>query len=434
VSQDQYTKKAADIQAFVAENEGLAKATGAVKRESKMTGQLLALTMLLGILKNPKASLEDLALTAFKLGVEISEQGLSQRVQNAADFFGALFQRALEQFRNDTQLDVALLKQFSAIYVLDSTQIELWDGLATMWRGSGGMASKAALKLHLMLDYLTGSVTAVDLTAGTSADTRFTYPTIVTGALYLQDMGYFQFGVFSRIMDAQAYFVSRLKPNVVLFSDPDTRIDLYLFLNAILGDCFETDVLVGVDDQIPLRTLFFRVPPSVAAERRRKAKANAKKKKRTLSKAYLTGLDWTIYITNLPPTMASSQQIHLLYRIRWQIELVFKLLKSQLALDQAGNYSAATLQCRLYARLTLFVLLTFLTADVRFDGEREASWVKAFHVFKSYADDLLSLVHPHWAELPRLLATLQRAFRRFALKTRRRSCPSTLDLIRLSSP
>jgi hypothetical protein len=116
VSQDQYTKKAAHIQAFVAENEGLAKATGAVKRKSKMTGQLLAMTMLLGILKNAKASLEDLALTAFKLGVEISEQAVSQRLQNAADFFEALFQRALEQFRNDTQLDVALLKQFSAIY------------------------------------------------------------------------------------------------------------------------------------------------------------------------------------------------------------------------------------------------------------------------------------------------------------------------------
>ena len=132
--------------------------------------------------------------------------------------------------------------------------------------------------------------------------------------------------------------------------------------------------------------------------------------------------------------MARSHHIQLLYRIRWQIELVFKLFKSQLELDQAGNYSAATLQCRLYARLTLFVLLTFLTADIRFDGEREASWVKAFNVFKSYADDFLTLANSHWLDLPRLLATLQRAFQRFALKTRRRSRPSTLDLIRLSSP
>lgn len=434
MSQEQYTKKAARIQAFVEDSEEQAKMTGAVKRQSKMTGQLLAMTLLLGILKNPKASLEDLSLTAFKLGVAISEQGLSQRLQNAAGFFEALFQRALAQFRNDTQLEVALLKQFRAIYVLDSTQIELWDGLANIWRGSGGMASQAAIKLHLMLDYLTGSVTAIDLTAGTSADTRFTYPTIVTGVLYLQDMGYFQLATFKRIIDAKAYFISRLKPNVVLFSDPDTRIDYPQFLNAIPGDCFETDLLVGVDDQLASRTVFFRVPTAVAAERRRKAKANAKKKKRTLSKSYLTSLDWTIYITNIPVTMASAQQIRLLYRIRWQIELVFKLLKSQLALDQAGNYSAATLQCRFYARLTLFVLLTFLTADIRFDGDREASWVKAFNVLKSYADDFLTHFNSHWADLPRLLATLQRAFTRFALKTRRRSHPSTLDLIRLSSP
>jgi len=434
VSQDQYTKKAARIQAFVEENEDLAKATGAVKRQSKMTGAMMAMTMLLGILKNPKASLEDLALTAFKLGVEISEQGVSQRLQNAVGFFKALLQRALEQFRNETQLEVALLKQFRAIYVLDSTQIELWDRLSDIWRGSGGMASKAAVKLHLMLDYLTGSVSVVDLTAGISADTSFIYPKIVTGALYLQDMGYFQLGVFRGIMDANAYFISRLKPNVVLFGDPDTRIDVRQFLNAIPGDCFETDLLVGLDDQLPLRTLFFRVPTSVAAERRRKAKANAKKKKRTLSKAYLTSLNWTIYITNIPPSMVGSHHVHLLYRIRWQIELVFKLLKSQLALDQAGNYSAATLQCRLYARLTLFVLLTFLTADIRFDGEREVSWGKAFNVLKSYADDLVFLVHSPWGDLPRLLATLQQAFRRFALKTRRRKRPSTLDLIRLSAP
>ena len=399
-----------------------------------MTGQLMAMTLLLGLLKNPKASLEDLTLTAFKLGVEISEQGLSQRLQNAAAFFAALFQEALEQFRNDTQLEVALLKQFSAIYVLDSTRIELWDGLAGIWRGSGGMASKSAIKVHLMLDYLTGSMTTVDLTAGTSADTRFVYPTMVSGALYLQDMGYFQFGVFRQIMDANAYFISRLRPNTALFSDADTRIDFPGFLNDIAGDCFETDLLVGVDDQLALRIVVFRAPKAVADARRRKARANAKKKKHTLSKAYLTSLDWTIYITNIPPTMASSQHIMLLYRIRWQIELVFKLLKSQLALDHAGNSSAATLQCRLYARLTLFVLLTFLTADIRFDGERETSWGKALNVLKSYADDFLTHFNSYWDGLPHLLATLQRAFQRFALKTCRRKRPSTLDLIRLSSP
>jgi hypothetical protein len=45
-------------------------------------------------------------------------------------------------------------------------------------------------------------------------------------------------------------------------------------------------------------------------------------------------LDWTLFVTNAPGTLISLKQVYDFYRIRWQIELIFKLWKSYGGLNQ----------------------------------------------------------------------------------------------------
>jgi hypothetical protein len=106
------------------------------------------------------------------------------------------------------------------------------------------------------------------------------------------------------------------------------------------------------------------------AERRRKAKANAQRKGRTLSAEKLTWLQWNVYITNVPQTMLTFDQTVLLYRLRWQIELLFKLWKSEAQLDRVAGRLRERVLCEIYAKLIGMVVFQYLSAPVRWT-ERE---------------------------------------------------------------
>src|SRR2546423_5340854 len=64
--------------------DALARRTGFVQRQSKMSGALFAQALVFGWLANPHASLENLAQAAAAVGVAISPQGLDQRCTAAA--------------------------------------------------------------------------------------------------------------------------------------------------------------------------------------------------------------------------------------------------------------------------------------------------------------------------------------------------------------
>src|SRR5256885_16138726 len=64
--------------------DALARRTGFVQRQSKMSGALFAQALVFGWLANPHASWENLAQAAAAVGVAISPQGLDQRCTEAA--------------------------------------------------------------------------------------------------------------------------------------------------------------------------------------------------------------------------------------------------------------------------------------------------------------------------------------------------------------
>ncbi len=78
----------------------------------------------------------------------------------------------------------------------------------------------------------------------------------------------------------------------------------------------------------------FRLPPEKAAAARRKKKAKAKKDGRQLPTETLEYAEWTMMLSSLPPSQISGAEIGEVYRLRWQIEIVIKRLKSLLQLDK----------------------------------------------------------------------------------------------------
>ena len=71
------------------------------------------------------------------------------------------------------------------------------------------------------------------------------------------------------------------------------------------------DVLIGASQKLPVRLVAQMLPQEIAAERRRKAKANRDRRCKP-SKASLTLLGWEIFITNVPRDIWSSNDPQIL--------------------------------------------------------------------------------------------------------------------------
>ena len=87
-------------------------------------------------------------------------------------------------------------------------------------------------------------------------------------------------------------------------------------------------ILLGAIQQLPCRLIAVRLPQEVVARRRQAAHEKASKHGRAASTEYLRWQEWTIFVTDCEPRRLTWKAIVILYRVRWQIELMFKLWKS----------------------------------------------------------------------------------------------------------
>jgi transposase len=81
---------------------------------------------------------------------------------------------------------------------------------------------------------------------------------------------------------------------------------------------------------------------------------------------------WRLYVTNLPSEVYSGEEVIELYRVRWQVELLFKQLKSQGGLDTLEGKTEATVKPQMYALLMGYVVCSALLggASAGVDGAR----------------------------------------------------------------
>ena len=178
------------------------------------------------------------------------------------------------------------------------------------------------------------------------------------GSLSLFDLGYFCLDRFQRLALAGAFWISRLQHGTLVY-DPEGRpLALLEYLQQQTGKGpVDVSVLLGVSHRLRCRLLALRVPQEVADRRRQKVYEKAKKHGRVPSREYLQWQDWTIFVTNCEPELLTWQAVVVLYRARWQIELMFKLWKSynRLATHRAGA-SAQEQMAMVYAKLIAVLL------------------------------------------------------------------------------
>lgn len=410
-----------------------AQDSGTVQRKRKFSGATLVGTFVLGFLCKPRARPEDLAMMARQLGVEVTPRAVAKRYTPALlACLRQVLDQALAQVIAASPRAIPLLEKFTAVRIGDSTTIGLPDELAEQFPGCGGTsgAGKAALKLQVEMDQRDGSVPKMHLQAGRDSDAQS--PLMddppPAGSLSMYDLGYFSLPRFGRIAAAAAFWISRLHTHTKVFDTDGEPLDLLQALQEHRGaEPFERTVLLGQAERMPCRLIALGAPQEVVAQRRRKARRKAQKSGHTPTERHLAWLAFTILITNCDADMLTWKEVVVLYRTRWQIELLFKLWKSHNLLATHSDMPPEHQMIQLYARLIGAILQHWILLTGVWTDAKHSLWKAA----RSLRDHLV-LLPPNLTDFDRLCETLQRLaclMRSHASMTKRKRRPGTFQLL-----
>ena len=355
------------------------------RRGGKVTGENLAQTLIFGWWQEPEASLDELCGMGAAVGLDISVQGLNQRWnKRTADFLAGLLSRMVSNQVAGEDVDQTVLNRFTHVYLEDSSIVALSDELEEQWRGCGGHGPDSAVKLQTRLELKRGQLDGPHLVDGRVHDRLASeaHPTVEAGALRITDLGFWKLSEWEQARSTESYWLSRLKSSTHFFVKQQewTAAD---WCYQLKGDEFEVEILLGKVAQVPVRLIGRRVPAEVSAVRRRKLKRAAQKRGQTLSESRLALADWTLFVTNAPVSLLSADEVFILYRCRWQIELLFKLWKSHGHIDKSRSENAWRQLCELYAKLIAMLLQQWIFSGAiwRFHNR---SWVRAARIVRSH--------------------------------------------------
>ena len=108
----------------------------------------------------------------------------------------------------------------------------------------------------------------------------------------------------------------------------------------------EFSVYLGAKARLLCRFIIQSLPEEATKRRKRKLRARAKKKGTTLSKEKLAFCAWNLYVTNVASHVFPASIVPSIYSLRWQIELVFKAIKSHLGFELIAGKREARVCCR----------------------------------------------------------------------------------------
>jgi len=255
--------------------------------------------------------------------------------------FKNLVQLALSNAIDTSSVDAVKIPGINKIFAADSSQIALNKSLIDVLPGTGSKGANASLKVHATFELTTKQFVQLSFSKGTVSDhsAKSDHNMLMKpGDLMLRDLGYFDLDDLNAFILDGRYFVSRIPLSLKTFTDRQGReIDLWAKLAAYKG--YVVDEFFGLGAQrLSTRLIALRLPK---AEARKRLEEAEKEKGAPLTKAERAHAKWNLYTTNLTLKQASADTIRLLAAWRWQIELVFKSLKSGIGIDRLKAASSA---------------------------------------------------------------------------------------------
>jgi hypothetical protein len=209
-------------------------------------------------------------------------------------------------------------ERFKEIFIQDGSSFALHDGLATTFPGRFTKISPAAVEIQMTMSLFADNSTYVEVTADSECERHYLPPAdVLREALIIGDRGYDSTKYMQEVDDAGGSFLFRIRtnhdPRVIKIHRPEKR---YRDLEGImLSDALRRapkNFSIELDMDVCWET----------------SSGDLKNFSRVVVRWNPRDKEWVRLQANLSRDNFSARQIFQAYRLRWQIELLFKELKS----------------------------------------------------------------------------------------------------------
>jgi Transposase DDE domain len=280
------------------------------KRGVRSAADLLHLALLYG---PGELSLRGTASFAIEAGIaELCDVSLLDRLRNAGDYLADVLDHLLADSRGEAPTEGRL-------------QLHLVDGSTVSIPGSKG----CDWRLHARYAPARGGFTSLTITEATTAE-ALCCVAVRPGDVLVQDRGYARVRNFVHARANGADFVTRIGwQSVRLFESPGRRFDLFAALPDTGAAVVEHAVRIGGGPAaVTARLIIARKPPEAVERQTARLHRKASRKGHRTDPRTLRTAGFMMLLTSLSPAQASAEEVVRLYRMRWQVELAFKRIKS----------------------------------------------------------------------------------------------------------
>jgi len=328
----------------------VASETGFVLREREITGHNLALSLIQSLATGKVETIADLqrdfnGMTGKNIRYKPFYNQLAK--PEFPIFAMSVLETVMTQFTTQSMeaLETRALRRFDDIVIQDGSSFAVKDKMKKTFPGRFTKVSPAAVELHATMSLFSDNVTNITLSADKEGERHFLpAPEMLTGKLLLADRGYEDIRYCDDVQNAGGNFILRFKskcnPTVVEARNPDfKRIGIKeMPLKKAIKKFRKKTVDLDVRWKKGKRIIAFRL---VVAW-------NPKKKQ------------YWYLATNLSRTEFPVDLVVEYYRLRWQIELVFKEWKSYANLHKFDTENPHIAEGLIWASITAAFVKRFL--------------------------------------------------------------------------
>ena len=247
----------------------------------------------------------------------LSDTGVKKRLAACVPWIKAIVSKlfGLEQLVNSDPL---------RFIVIDGSTVQVPGATGTSYR------------LHIAIDLVKLTLLQVEVTTDKIGESLNHY-SLQNGDVVVMDRGYNQPKSLVPFVDQGSDIVLRYNPhsmNLYQQNDGMAKLDWVAELKKLNGQAGGFPVyLCHKNKRIKATVHAIALPKEQADKARQRARQKAKKKGRTPKKETLYLSGWVLVLTTVASAILNTATIADLYRLRWQVELVIKRLKSLLNID-----------------------------------------------------------------------------------------------------
>lgn len=278
------------------------------------------------------------------------------------------------------------------IFLVDSTSITLKDSAKHVFPGSRNNVAPAVVKWHVMFDITKSEIPWCDISKGTSNDCiHFPIMAPMIGSLTIFDLGYYDYYRMSQMDKLGMFFLSRVKSRAIA-----KIISIKSGIHEkFLGEYFSNISVTENQSYVEFTADFGPYEGLLIA--RVIGFWNNKENK----------YHW--YMTNLK---CESRFIFPLYKLRWQIELVFKTVKSSFCFEDLCSANKQIILNLLLLRMNLafifFPTLALIFEEIKFKEKMSLSIQRAGTIFRWLLPELKALLNQTGSDAERTLVRLNK--------------------------